>query len=251
MKTSMLRRPVALLASAGVTTAIALLPSASAHAISEPTLEAAGNANAQYVGPTSGGSCDETSGDDDVTSPGVSFHHGTKHQSVNLGATFTSSDNSADQVKVKGHVTTALTIKRKGGGLSSLDFTAQAAVTISHTESGSACRGSGDMFGAIPLMNFSESKKGHLNIAYASSKPSALIEFLVFSYKTDEPVTEIVNVGDHTHGTAQVLLKPGKYAVAESEIGAFGGQLLGKSASLRHKTAKTVEVKATFTPQKH
>jgi hypothetical protein len=251
MKTSMMRRSVALLASAGVTTAIALLPSTAAHAIGEPTLGAEGNAHARYVGPTSGGACNQVSGTDDVNSPGVTFHHGTKHQSVNLGATFASSDNSTDRVKVKGHVNTALTIKRKGGALSSLDFTAQAAVTITNTESGSACKGSGSVFGAIPVLNFTESKKGHLNIAFATSKPEALVEFLVFSYKTDLPVTEIVNVGDHTHGTAQILLKPGKYAVAESEIGAFGGDLLGKSASLRHKTAQAVEVKATFTPQKH
>jgi hypothetical protein len=251
MKTSMMRRSVAMLASAGVTTAIALLPSAAAHASVKAEFQAEGEADASYVGPTAGGSCDLTSGHDDVFSPGVTFHHGTKRQSVKLGATFTSSDNSADQVRVKGHVNSSLTVKRKGGGLSSLDLTADAAVTVSNTESGSACRGSGDLLGGIQLLNFTESKKGVLSIDYTTSKPQALIEFVVFSYKTEQSVMEVLNVGNHTHGTGQVTLKPGKYAIGETEVGAFGGSVFAKRASLTHKTSRTVEVKAAFMPKKH
>jgi hypothetical protein len=251
MQTSLiLRRSVAVLASAGATAALALIPSTAAHASVKAEFVAEGESNAQYVGPTAGGTCDLTSGVESPESSGVTFHHGTKHQAVNLGATFTSSDNSADQVRVKGHVKSALSIKRKGGGLSSLDLTADAAVTITHTVSGSACRASGATFGVIPLVSFTESKKGTLNISYKSSKPNALLAFAVFDFATEQPIVEVVNVGSHTHGTAQVTLKPGKYAIAESEAGVFAGSILGKSASLSQKVAKTVEVKAVFTPKK-
>jgi hypothetical protein len=245
------RRSVAVLAGAGATTALALIPSTAANASVKAEFGARGDAHASYVGPTVGGMCTLTSGDQEPLSSGVTFHRGTKRQSVNLGATFTSSDNSADQVRVKGHVKSALTIKRKHGDLSSLDFTADAAVTITNTVSGSACRGSGDALGTIPLLSFTEAKKGKLNLSFTTSKPHALIEFIVFSYKTDEPITQIVNVGDRTQGTSQMTLKPGKYAIAETEIGAFSGSIAGKSASLSHKTSRTVEVTARFTPKTH
>jgi hypothetical protein len=252
MQTSLiLRRSVAVLASGGAAAALALLPSTAAHAGVKAQFGAAGQANASYVGPTVGGTCSLTSGSSSSSSSAVTFRHGTKRKAANLGATFTSSDNSADQVKVKGHVKTALTIKRKGGGLKSLDLTANASVTVTNTVSGSACRGSGLTFGAIPLMSFTESKKGQLSVTYTASKANALIEFIVFSYKTEQPVLEMVNVGSHTHGTAQITLKPGKYAVGESEIGAFSGLLFAKNASLSHKTARTVELTASFTPNKH
>jgi hypothetical protein len=252
MNSSLLfRRSVAVLASAGATTALALIPSTAAHASVKAEFVAEGEASAQYVGPTVGGTCTKTSGNQQSNSSGVTFHHGTKRQSVNLGATFTSSDNSADQVKVKGHVKSALTIKRKHGDLSSLDFSADAAVTVSNTVSGSACRGSGETFAMIPLMSFTEAKKGKLNVSFTTSKPNALIEFIVFSYKTEEPIMEVVNVGDRTQGTSQMTLKPGKYAIAETQIGAFSGSIAGKSASLSHKTSRTVEVTASFTPKTH
>jgi hypothetical protein len=252
MNTSLIfRRSVAVVACAGASSALALLPSAGAHASVRAEFVAEGQADASYIGPTVGGMCTLTSGDDSPSSTGVTFRHGTKHQAVNLGATFTSSDNSADQVKVKGHVQSSLTVKRKNGDLSSLDLAADAAVTVTNTVSGSACRGSGSAFGALPLVNFTESKKGRLTLTYTTSQPDALIDFIVFSYKTEEPEVEVVNVGDRTKGTAQVTLKPGKYAVAETDIGAFAGTLIGKNASLSHKTARTVEVTAAFTPRKH
>jgi hypothetical protein len=252
MQTSLiLRRSVAVLASAGATAALALIPSTAAHASVKAEFQAQGDANAQYVGPTPLGSCDLTSGDGEPESSGVTFHHGTKHQAVNLGATFTSSDNSADKVRIKGHVKSALTIKRKGGGLSALELSADAAVTVTNTVSGSACKGTGAAFGIVPLVTFTESKKGTLNIAYTSSKPNALLAFAVYSFKTELPVVEVVNVGSHTHGTASVTLKPGKYAVAQTEAGVFSGSIFGKRASLSHKVAKTVDIKAVFTPKKH
>jgi hypothetical protein len=252
MQTSLiLRRSVAVLASAGATTALALIPSTAAHAGVKAQFVAVGQANASYVGPTVGGTCPATSGSSTSSSSGVTFRHGTRRQAANLSATFTSSDNSADQVKIKGHVKSALTIKRKSGGLKSLDFTADASVTVTNTVSGSACKGTGVTYGNIPLMSFTEKKKGQLSVTYKASKANALIEFIVFSYKTEQPVLELVNVGSNTHGTAQITLKPGKYAIGETEIGAYSGLVFAKNASLSHKTARTVELTASFTPDKH
>lgn len=248
---SIFRRSVAVLGSAGAAAALALIPSTAAHASVKAEFVAEGQAGANYVGPTVGGSCTLTSGATTTQSSGVTFHNGTRRQAVNVGATFTSSDNSADKVKVKGHVKSALSITRKGGSLSSLDLNADAAVTITHTVSGSACQGSGAAFGVVPLLNFTESKKGRLDISYKSSQPQALLAIAVFSYKTQQAVLQVVNVGDHTQGTAHVTLKPGKYAVAQTEVGVFSGILFAKRATLSQKVAKSVDIKATFTPHKH
>ena len=61
----------------------------------------------------------------------------------------------------------------------------------------------------------------------------------------------MVNLGQHTQGTAQVTLKPGKYAIGETQAGAFTGSVLAKSDSLSQRTARTIHVTAAFTPKRH
>lgn len=249
MTTSLVRRSVALLASGGAAAALTLIPSA-AHANVSAQFEAVGEASASYTG-TGGGSCTLSSGDSSPTSTPVAFHHGTKTRSVKLNATFTNSLDSTDQVQVKGHVDSSLSLKRKGGDLASLDLAAGGAITIQHTITGSQCRASGELFGAIPNATFTESKKGTLALSWNSSQKGALIEFVVFDVTTNQAILVTASVADHMKGSAQVTLKPGKYGIAETEAGLIAGAVFTKRAALVQKTKLNVDVQATFTPKKH
>jgi hypothetical protein len=245
----LIRRSVAVLASAGAAAALALIPASGAHAGVAANFEAIGQAGASFTGSGSG-DCNLSSGDSSVTSNPVAFGRGSKSRSVNLSATFTNTLDSGDRVKVKGNIKSTLTLKRQGGGLKSLDLTANGAIRITHTTIGSHCTPTAVLLGEIPTATFTESKKGTLKVTYVG-KPNSLVEFLVVNVKTGQSVLETVDVGTHTHGSASVSLKPGKYAIGESAAGMFSGAIFGKSASLSQKTSADVAVHAVFTPKKH
>jgi hypothetical protein len=245
-------RSLALLASAGATTALSLVPSAGAHAAVHAQYAAVGQADASYRGPTSGGTCDLTSGNDDIVGHISTFSHGTRRSSVNLGATFTSSDNSSDQVKVKGHADTSLTIKRKHNDLSAFALTAGGSLTVKHTVAGSACEGSGSVLAVLPELAFTEHKKGWLYLTRDTKQANSFTELILVNTKTDEAVSLDVYQGTKSHVTSRALLKRGSYVIEESEGGlAIGSTGILKTAALTKTAAQTVHIQGKFKPTKH
>src|SRR5262249_55257786 len=139
------RRAMALVGGAGVAVAFTLVPG-TAHASVQAEYVAEASADARYTGPTPSGVCALTSapGSDEVESTPTMFSHGTKQKAVNLDATFASPDNSADTVRIKGHLESTLSVKRAAHkDLADLDLKAGGTVKVSNKMSGSACQGSG------------------------------------------------------------------------------------------------------------
>jgi hypothetical protein len=245
-------RSVALLAIAGAAAALTLVPSAGAQAAVQAQYAATGDANANYIGPTSGGTCDRTSGDDGPIGQIRTFGHGTRTSSVDLSATFTSSDNSTDKVKVKGHVDTSLTIKRKHSDLSSFALSAGGSLKITHTVAGSACQGSGQVVANLPELAFTEHKKGTIYLTRDTKKPNSFTEFILLNANTGSAVALDVFQGTRSHVTYRATLKPGTYVVQQTLAGlAIGSTGILKSASLTKRAAQTVHLQGQFKPVKH
>ena len=249
-KSTFIRRSGAVLTSAGVTAALTLGMPLAANAAVHAQFAAAGQADADYTGPTIGGTCDLTSapGTDNVQSSTSTFTHGTRHHAVNLDATFASSDNAADTVRVRGHVSSDLTVRRKHKDLTSFDFAAGGSVKITHALSGSNCAGSGSVFGEM-AMAFTEHHKGYFYLTRSTKKPGSLSAFVLINLKNGKVVTLDVFEGSRSHQTSRALLKPGHYGVQLSEIGisAGGGGILLKSPeALSAKVARTIHLQGEF-----
>ena len=245
-------RSVALLASAGATAALTLSPLAGADAAVHAEYAATGSAQASYVGPTSGGSCDLTSGVSNPVGQIRSFSNGTRHSSVDLSATFTSSDNSSDTTKVKGHADTSLTLERKGGDLASFAVSAGGSLTVKHAVAGSACQGSGEVVANLPQLVFTEHKKGWLYLTRSTKKPNSFTEFILVNEATMSAVSLDVFQGAASHVTSRALLKPGTYLIEQTLAGiAIGSAGLLKSATLTKTVAQTVHLQGQFKPVKH
>jgi hypothetical protein len=245
------RRSMAVLASGGAATALALVPATGAHAQVKAEFLGVGSADASFVG-SGGGDCNLTSGDGDVTTTPVTFSHGSKTAKVSLNATYTNSLDSSDAVTVKASATTTLTLKRAHGNLSSFDLATGGKATISHTVAPSQCRASVLIGGGIGEALFTESKKGYLYFT-RDTKQNAFTVFVLINTKTDEPVAEEVFAGDQSHSTSRALRKPGKYELEETEtaITAGGGELALKSESPRTaKVTRTVHLSGQFKPIK-
>jgi hypothetical protein len=245
-------RSVALLAIAGAAAALTLVPSAGAQAAVQAEYAATGDANANYIGPTSGGTCDRTSGDDGPIGQIRTFGHGTRTSSVDLSATFTSSDNSSDQVKMKGHIDTSLTLKRKHNDLSAFAITAGGSLKVTHTVAGSACRGQAAVIANVLDVEFTEHHKGWLYLTRDTKKPNSFDEFILVNETTGSAVALDVFQGTKSHVTSRALLKKGTYVIEETAAGlAIGSAGILKSASLTKKAAQTVHLKGQFKPVKH
>jgi hypothetical protein len=244
-------RSVALLASAGATAALALAP-AGAHANTQAEYAAVGEAQAHYEGPTSGGTCLLTSGSDDRIGQIHTFSHGTKRSSVSLSGTFTSSDNSSDQAKVKGHIDTSLTVKRKHNDLSAFAITAGGTLSVSHTRAGSACQATGSMLAEVPELQFTEHKKGTLTITRDTKKPNSFTELILVNETSGNAVVLDVFQGTKSHVVSTATLKPATYDIEESEIGlAIGNTGIFKSSALSSRATQTVHLSGQFKPAKH
>jgi hypothetical protein len=248
-----LHRSVALLASAGATAALTLTPTAGAHASVQGEYAAVGQAEASYRGPTSGGHCDLSAGEaNPIGQIHTNFSHGTKHSSVDLSATYSSSDNSADQVKMKGHIDTSMTLKRKHNDLSAFAITAGGSLSVKHTVPGSACQGTASIVAEVPQVLFTEHKKGYLYLTRDTLKPNSFSEFILVNLKDSSLVALDVFAGTKSHVTSRALLKPGNYEIEESGAGlAIGNVGIFKSAALSKKAAQTVHLQGQFKPVKH
>src|ERR1700710_2039517 len=107
----LVHRSVAVVASAGATAALALLPAGGAHAAVHGMYAAIGNSNVQYTGTGVGGGCTLSSGAASSQSKIFKPTHGTRRASVNLNATYTSNLVPTDVVRVKGHIDSRLILR--------------------------------------------------------------------------------------------------------------------------------------------
>ncbi len=243
------RRVLAVTASTGLAVALAWLPAGGANAKVVGTYEAVGQANANYTGPTIGGTCDLILGDDNPASPTASFSHGTKRRSINLDATFASSDNAADTVRVRGHAASALTLKKRHRDLASFNLGVGGAVKVTHSTSGSTCDGQGSVLAEVTIQ-FTEHKKGFFTLTRDTKKRGSVEEFILINLKNNKLVTLDFFEGTHSHATSRALLKPGKYAV-EAVAGITGGEGGGilKSQPRSTRTALTLSLHGVFKPK--
>jgi hypothetical protein len=250
---TLIRRSGAVLTSAGVAAALTLLSPGAAHAAVQAQFAAEGQASAQYNGPTPGGTCALTSavGSNSVESSIAAFQHGAKARSVDLDATFASSDNPSDTVRVQGHVRSTLDIEKRNVDLKSFDLGAGGTVKIIHSMAGSACTASGSVFGAM-IIQFTEHKKGVLSLTRDTRKPGSLAALGLVNLTTGKVVTADIFEGPKSHSESSVVLKPGKYAVELAEAGIMAGASGGilKSAPRTTQTALTIHLQGAFTPNK-
>jgi hypothetical protein len=250
--TTFMRRTGVLVTSAGVAAALTLLTPVTANAAVHAQYGALGQANANYTGPTIGGDCTLTDGDDSTQSSVANFTHGTKHRSVNVDATFTSTDSASDTVRVKGHLDSKLTLKKKGKDLQSFEMAAGGSVKINHSVGGSACDATGVVAGQSQTL-FTEHKKGWFYFTHDVKVPHAVIEAELVNLDTEKIVAVDIYIGDHSHATSRALLKPGRYGlivVAGVNVGNSIGIGLAKP-SLRAKAKLSTTVSGEFKPLKH
>lgn len=251
---SIVRRSVAAFAATGAAAALAFVPAGSAHADVAGLYAAIGSASADYTGTTVGGDCNlAVPGTDSVESPVKHFTHGTRAASVNLDATFTSSDNPADTTRVKGHVDSTLTLKKHNKDLQSFSLGVGGTVSVHHAVSGSLCNASGTVAG-VTQVTFSEHKKGWFTLTRDTKKPNSVSEVALVNLKTQKLVSFDVFMGSQSHETSRALLKPGKYEITQTEAGITAGQggIFLKSGAPRAAKAKlSIHISGEFKPVKH
>jgi hypothetical protein len=248
-----LRRAFAGVATLGATAALAMLPG-SAHALVTTEYAALASSSASYVGPTSGGTCDLASGQDSEPISGIAtFHHGTKHRSIDLKNTYTSSDDSADKLKVKGHLDTSMTLRRQGKDLKSFEVTAGGTLTATHTVSHSACA----LDGAVVQTGtenfaFTEHHAGWFYLTRDTTRPHSFVQFALVNVKSGDLVALDFYQGTKSHVTSRAKLKPGTYVVDGPSsfrmglaLGNAGGIPL-KSASLTRTATQTLHLTGQF-----
>jgi type 1 fimbria pilin len=256
MTTSRLvRRSVAVFAATGAAAALSFVPAGSAQADVAGLYAAIGSSNVNYTGTTVGGECTLAVPDSDsVESPIRHFSHGTRAASVNLDATYTSSDNPSDTVRVKGHVDSTLTLKKHNRDLQSFALGVGGTVSVHHSLSGSLCSAQGTV-AAVTQVTFTEHKKGWLTITRDTRKPNSVVELVLVNLKTQKLVTFDIFSGSQSHETSRALLKPGKYELVQTEAGISAGQngiFLKSGVAPRAARAKlTIHLSGEFKPVKH
>jgi hypothetical protein len=254
MTTSRLvRRSVAAFAAATAAAALAFVPAGSAQADVAGLYRAIGNADASYTGPTLGGACNlAVPGSDSVQSAQKHFSHGTRSASVNLDATFVSSDDPADTTRVKGHVDSTLTLRKHNKDLQSFALGVGGTVSVHHAVSGSLCSASGTVAG-VTQVTFTEHKVGRFTLTRDTKKPNSVSEVALVNVKTRKIVSFDIFIGSQSHETSRALLKPGTYELIQTEAGITAGQsgILSKSGAPRTaKAALTIHLSGEFKPVK-
>lgn len=239
------RRTSAVLTSAAVAAALTLLSPGAAHASVQAMFGAAANADADYTGPTIGGACTLSSapGSDTVNSSTATFGRGTRSRSIDLDATFASSDNPADTVRVRGHVSSTLTVRKKHRDLTSFDMATGGSIRFTHPLTNSNCAGSGVVLGQMQ-MAFSEHHKGWFYLTRDTKKPGSVVEFVLVNLKNGKLVTLDFFAGTHSHSTSRALLKPGRYGV---ELGVEGIEAGSAGFSLKSAQPRSSKIAKTLT----
>jgi hypothetical protein len=232
---------------------LTLLSPGAAQASVQAEFSAAANASASYTGPTIGGSCALSSapGSDQAQSSTATFGHGTRSRSVDLDATFASSDNPADTVRVRGHVSSTLTVRKRHRDLTSFDMATGGSVKVTHAVTNSNCAGSGAVFGEMQ-MAFTEHHKGWFYLTRDTKKPGSITEFVLVNLKNGKLVTLDFFAGTQSHATSRAFLKPGHYGFeigVEAIEGGSQGIALKTAQPRSSKIAKTLTVHGEFKPK--
>ena len=244
------RRTGALVTSAAVAASLTVLSPGAAEAAVQAQFGALATADADYTGPTLGGACALASatGSDSVSSTTATFGRGTRSRSVSLDATFASSDNPSDTVRVRGHVSSSLTVRKKHRDLTSFDMATGGSVTITHAVTNSNCAGTGLVLGQMQ-MSFTEHHKGWFYLTRDTKKPGSVVEFALVNLKNGKLVTLDFFAGTKSHATSRAFLKPGKYGVElgiEGIQGGASGIALKTGQPRSSKIAKTLTVHGEF-----
>jgi type 1 fimbria pilin len=251
---SFVRRSVAAFAATGAAAALAFVPAGSAQADVAGLYAAIGNSNVNYTGTTMGGACNlAVPGSDSVESAEKHFSHGTRAASVNLDATYISSDNPADTTRVRGHVDSTLTLKKHNKDLQSFALGVGGTVSVHHAVSGSLCSAQGTVAG-VTQVTFTEHKKGWFTLTRDTKKPNSVAEVALVNIKTQKLVSFDVFVGSQSHQTSRALLKPGKYELTQTEAGISAGDqglFLKSGAPLAAKAKLSIHISGEFKPVKH
>ena len=245
------RRSGAIITAATVAAALTLLTPVTANAAVHSMYGAIGQADANYNGPTIGGDCLLTDGDDSTSSSVANFSDGTKHRAVNLDATFTSTDSVSDSVRVRGHLDSRLTLNKKHRDLRSFEMAVGGSVKVNHSIGGSACQATGAVLAETQTV-FTEHKKGWFYLTHDVRKPNSVIEVELVNVDTNKIVSLQVYLGDHSHMTSRAKLKPGRYGVLALSGVSVGNNIgigLAK-ASLRSKATLTTTISGVFKPIK-
>jgi|tagenome__1003787_1003787.scaffolds.fasta_scaffold20648497_1 hypothetical protein len=245
------RRSGAVLTSVAVAAALTILAPSAAQAGVHAQFAAAGQASANYTGPTVGGQCNLASGDSSVESSIATFSHGTKSRSASVDATFASTDNAADTVRVQGHVNTSLNVKRRGKDLASFNLGVGGTVKVSHALTNSNCAGSGAVLGEMAFQ-FTEHHKGWFYLTRDTKKPGSISEFVLINLNSGKLVTLDLFEGTKSHSVSRALLKPGNYGIELAEAGIMGGGSGGialKSQARVSKIARSITLLGEFKPK--
>jgi len=255
MTTSRLvRRSVALFAATGAAAALSFVPTGNAQAAVAGMYQAIGNSNADYTGSTPGGDCTlAVPNSDQVESPVKNFSHGTRTASVNLDATYTSTDNPSDTVRVKGHVDSTLTLKKHNRDLQSFALGVGGNVSVHHAVSGSLCSAQGTVAG-VTQVAFTEHKKGWFTLTRDTKKPNSVVQVILVNLQTQKVVSFSVFEGSQSHETSRALLKPGQYELAQTEAGITAGDngiFLKSGAPRTAKAQLSIHLSGEFKPVTH
>lgn len=245
-----IRHVVATGAAAGLAAAVAWLPAGSAVAGVQAQYAAQGQSSADYVG-SGGGTCDLTSGVENPQTTPKTFSDGTKKASVALDTVYTNSLNAGDTVHVKGHVDTKLSIDKRGKDLKTFDFGSGGSLKIEHSISTSDCAGNGALFG-VAIVQFTEHKKGWFYLTRDTTKPNSVSIFVLINLKNGNLKTLDYYAGDKSHATSRALLKPGKYAIAQTQVGLVlsdNGAFLKAGAPAKRALSLTTTLHGEFKPK--
>jgi hypothetical protein len=149
-------------------------------------------------------------------------------------------------------VDTKLTLERKGRDLRSFELAAGGRLKVTHGISGSSCTAQGSL-GGITQTVFTEHKKGWLYITRETHKPNSATIAFVLDMKKEKLLTLDYFQGGKSHATSRVLLKPGKYALYQAQVGLTTGTtgiFTAKGSPLAAKVKLTTTLSGEFKPIK-
>ncbi len=229
MRTSTrLRRTLAVTASAGLVSVLAMLPSGSAFALVSGSFETSGSANSSG---TSGNTCTVVSGSSSSSSPTKAVVGGTVQTSTSLNATFQSSTDTNDLTTVTGHYTGVTKAAKSHGDLARLTMTGTGSVSVQRAEgSASHCRTTASIVSVIEPLNFTESHAGWFIATRTGTARSQIVELELEN--TTDSTGALVDVfeGGVSSATERAFGTAGTYG-AIAAVGALSSGVLLKSAN--------------------
>lgn len=224
LKNNSLRRAVVGAVATGAALGLAVLPLGGANAAVKGQYGAFGSSSASYTGATSGGTCDLARGSSSASTTPVQFNDGTKRRSLDLDATYASSDDpTGDRTRIKGHIDSKLTLNKKGRDLASFTLAAGGRLGLTHSSAHTSCQVSGSMAAGTQVL-FTEHKTGWFYYSHKTTTPNVIVLAILVNYKTGKPVALDEYTGGASQLTARAKLRPGTYALYQAYLGMSVGE---------------------------